>query len=256
MKSGRRAFLSMCMAACLAAGSANHSASAQVAQAVNPACVCPPNDWPLIGRYRDQNKKVLQEGSTGERVVFLGDSITEHWIAYHPPYFTSHNYLGRGIYGQTTPQILLRFRPDVVALKPQVVVILAGINDLAGNTGPESLEDIEGNLMSMIDLGNANHIRVILSSLLPVTDVYKPMTQKHRPADIQALNQWMQRYCGTGTCTYLNYYDSLLDGRGSLRSNLTEDGLHPNVAGYAVMEPLAESAIRRALAPRGSPGAK
>jgi len=143
--------------------------------------------------------------------------------------------------------MLLRFRPDVIALKPQIVVILAGTNDLAGNTGPESLDVIEGNLMSMVELGNANHIRVVLSSILPVTDMYKPITSKRRPADIVALNRWMESYCGSGACTYLDFYSSMIDAHGSLRSELTGDGLHPNAAGYLVMEPLAENSIRRAL---------
>jgi lysophospholipase L1-like esterase len=188
----------------------------------------------------------MQEGMA-HRVIFLGDSITEHWIIYHAQFFSVHAYLDRGIFGQTTPQMLLRFRSDVIALRPQAVVILAGTNDLAGNTGPETIEFIEGNLMSMVELGNANHLRVVLSSVLPVTDAYQPRTNKRRPADIRALNQWMKTYCARGICTYADYFDSMTDERGLLRSDLTNDGLHPNVAGYDIMEPIVENAIKQAL---------
>jgi lysophospholipase L1-like esterase len=216
-----------------------------VAQApgASQALPCSSVDWPSVGRFETQNKSVVAGRHDSYRVVFLGDSITEHWTSYDPAFFRDHPFLDRGIYGQTTPQILLRFQPDVVALKPQAVVILAGTNDLAGNTGPESLEYIEGNLAAMGQLGNANHIQVVLSSILPITDHYKPQSRRHPPADIRALNQWMQNFCRASGCIFLDYAASLSDAQGSLRPELTADGLHPNARGYLIMEGLVMKAL-------------
>jgi lysophospholipase L1-like esterase len=211
------------------------------------SCNCPPGDWPSIDRFKRDNRTALSQSPSMHHVVFLGDSITEHWIILRPSFFGSHGFLDRGIYGQTTPQILLRLRPDAVALAPKVVVILAGTNDLAGNTGPEGLDYIEGNLASMVEIARANKIAVVLSSVLPVNDVYTPRTSARRPEDIYRLNQWMSQYCAAGSCIYLDYFNRMIDGHGYLRAGLTDDGLHPNAAGYEIMEPLVENAIEQSL---------
>jgi lysophospholipase L1-like esterase len=213
-----------------------------LAQVSRPAMPCSCTDWPNVGRYASANKTVA---SQAHDVVFLGDSITEHWIVYDPDFFKEHPFLARGIFGQTTPQILLRFQPDVVALHPKIAVVLAGINDLAGNTGPESLEYIEGNLAAMVAVGKQSHIQVVLSSILPISDVYKQESLGHNPASIRALNSWMEGFCKQAGCFYLDYTAALSDASGSLKSNLTADGIHPNIAGYKVMDTLALAAIRQ-----------
>ncbi len=211
------------------------------------SCNCPPGDWPLLARFKNDNLALLGKSESARRVVFLGDSITERWIVDRPSFFASGGFVDRGIYGQTTPQILLRLRPDAIALSPKVVVILAGTNDLAGNTGPESAEYVEGNLASMVEIAKANHVAVILSSVLPVNDNYKPRTVTRKIADIMTLNRWMSHYCASGACVYLDYFSHMSDDHGYLRKELTNDGIHPNDAGYAIMEPLARDAIQRAL---------
>lgn len=180
------------------------------------------------------------------RVVYIGDSITESWATYFPALFPGKPYIARGISGQTTPQILMRFRQDVVQLKPTVVVILAGTNDIAGNTGPSTLEMIEHNLASMAEIARANRIRVVLSSVLPAYDY--PWKRGLDPAPkIVALNSWIRRYAEETGAVYLDYHSAMADARGGLRAELTRDGVHPNAAGYAVMAPLAEAAIARAM---------
>ena len=159
----------------------------------------------------------------------------------------SHRAINRGIGGQTTPQMVLRFRPDVIELHPKVVVILAGTNDIAGNTGPATLEEIEGNLTSMVELAHANKIKVVLSSVMPVCDYIKPQTTRRPPEKIVALNAWIQDYARVHKLVYLDYYSALLDDQKMLKKELTYDGLHPNDAGYAVIEPLAAEAVARAL---------
>src|SRR5215813_7653174 len=169
-------------------------------------------DWPQLARYHDANTKVTAPAKSEARVVFMGDSITDSW--QNPKYggfFPGKAYIDRGISGQTTPQMLIRFRPDVIALHPKVVVILAGTNDLAGNTGPMTLEAIEDNLISMCDLAGANHIEVVLSSILPVSDYDlrdgKPIVRTvQRPPDkILALNAWMKKYAAENKLVYLDY---------------------------------------------------
>jgi lysophospholipase L1-like esterase len=184
----------------------------------------------------------------------MGDSITDGWDAPNMGgFFPGKPYVNRGISGQTTPQMLIRFRPDVIDLKPKVVVILAGTNDLAGNTGPSTLEAIEGNLMSMAELARTNGIHVVLASLLPVSDYEvrdgKPIVQTVRraPDKIMALNAWMKNYAAANRLIYLDYFSSMVDGKGFLKDELSDDGLHPNAAGYAVMNPLAEAAIQSSL---------
>ena len=213
------------------------------------------NDWPALARYGADNARTPAPGGRERRVVFMGDSITDSWDdPRYGGFFPGKPYVDRGISGQTTPQMLLRFRADVIALKPQVVVILAGTNDIAGNTGPTTLEAIEGNLASMAELARANGIRVVLASLLPVSDYEKRpdgtaivRTTARPPAQIEALNAWMKRYAAENRLGYLDYYSEMADPKGFLKDELSDDGLHPNAKGYAVMAPLAERAIAAAL---------
>ena len=211
-------------------------------------------DWPQLARYHDANVKVTPATKNEARVVFMGDSITDSW--QNPRFggfFPGKPYIDRGISGQTTPQMLVRFRADVIALNPKVVVILAGTNDLAGNTGPMTLETIEENLTSMAELAKTNSIKVVLASVLPVSDYEqrdgKPIirTTQRPPEKIKALNDWMKSYAAKNKLSYLDYYSAMIDEKGFLKDELSEDGLHPNAKGYAIMRPLAEAAITRAL---------
>ena len=203
-------------------------------------------DWANTDRFKDENAKLGLPSSGEHRIVFMGNSITEGWINNRPDFFTGKPYVNRGINGQTTPQMLVRFRPDVINLKPAVVVILAGTNDIAGNTGPSILEMIMDNLISMSELAKANKIKVVLSSVLPVFDYpWKPGLQ---PADkIIALNVMIKNYADKNGIVYLDYFSSMVDERKGLKKELSGDGVHPNVAGYKIMEPLAEEAIKKAL---------
>jgi lysophospholipase L1-like esterase len=208
-------------------------------------------DWPQIGRYHDADGTVKPPAKNENRVVFLGDSITDGWKL--DQYFPGKGYINRGISGQTTPQMLVRFRPDVMDMKPKVVVILAGTNDLAGNTGPMSVEAIEGNIMSIAELAKANHIYVVLSSVMPVNDYEqrdgKPIVQTVRrpPAKILELNAWIKKYAADNDLGYLDYFAAMVDDKGFFKADITYDGLHPNAQGYEVMKPLAEEAIAKAL---------
>jgi lysophospholipase L1-like esterase len=211
-------------------------------------------DWPDLGRYRDANTKVAAPAKDEQRVVFMGDSITDGWDdPKYGGFFPGKPYIDRGISGQTTPQMLLRFRAEVIAVKPKVVVVLAGTNDIAGNTGPMSLEAIEDNLISMAELARANKIRVVLSSVLPISDYEardgKPIIQSVRrpPDQIKALNDWMRKYAADTHAIYLDYYSAMVDDKGFLKDELSDDGLHPNRKGYDVMAPLAQHAIDSAL---------
>lgn len=211
-------------------------------------------DWPDLARYNEDNKKVTPPTKTEQRVVFMGDSITDSWAdPIYGGFFPGKPYIDRGISGQTTPQMLIRFRPDVIALQPKVVVILAGTNDIAGNTGPTTLEAIEDNFRSMSELATANGIRVVLASVLPVSDYElrdgKPITQTVRrpPEKILALNRWLQEFAKTHHHVYLDYFSAMVDDKGFLKDALSDDGLHPNAQGYAVMAPLAEAAIAASL---------
>ncbi|SDS84574.1 Lysophospholipase L1 [Mucilaginibacter mallensis] len=203
-------------------------------------------DWPNLKRYQDVNSKVPPPSSGEKRVVYIGDSITDFWINNDSTFFASNSYLNRGISGQTTGQMLLRFRQDVIDLKPSVVVILAGINDIAQNNGPERLEDIFGNIISMVELARANHIKVVISSILPAFTI--PWRQAIDPVpQIAALNEMLKTYADKNKITYLDYFTAMADARKGLPANLSKDGLHPNLNGYKVMEPLAEKAIHEAL---------
>ncbi|HMI54901.1 MAG TPA: SGNH/GDSL hydrolase family protein [Gemmatimonadaceae bacterium] len=204
------------------------------------------NDWADLQKYREANAKLLPPVKNENRVVFIGNSITEGWVPYFAAMFPGKPYVGRGIGGQTTPQMLVRFRQDVIDLKPKVVVILAGTNDIAGNTGPSTVQMIEDNLASMAELAKSNGIRVVLSSVLPVYDYpWKPGLE---PAPkIIAINRWMKDYARKHREVYLDYHSAMADERGGMRSELSPDGVHPNEAGYRVMAPLAERAIEQAL---------
>jgi lysophospholipase L1-like esterase len=213
------------------------------------------SDWPDLARYREANAKVLPPAKEEQRVVFMGDSITDMWVLpKFGAFFPGKPYIGRGIGGQTTPQMLLRFRADVIALEPKVVVILAGTNDLAGNTGPISIEETEGNLASMAELARAHGIHVVLSSVVPVSNYGHDrdgnpvdIRLKRAPEKILELNAWIKKYATEQGCVYLDYFSAMVDEQGLLKRDLSEDGLHPNTAGYAVMAPLAERAIEDAL---------
>jgi lysophospholipase L1-like esterase len=204
-------------------------------------------DWPNLSRYRADNASVRPPAPGEERVVFMGDSITDGWGRKYGKFFPGKPYINRGISGQTTPQMLIRFRPDVIALKPKAVVILAGTNDIAGNTGPMSLEDIEGNLQSMAELATFSNIRVVMASVMPVSDYIRPQTERRPPEKIKALNEWIRAYAAKNGHIYLDYYSAMLDDAGVFKKELTYDGLHPNDAGYEVMGPLAQKAIDQAL---------
>lgn len=203
-------------------------------------------DWANTSRFKDDNAKLGLPGSGEKRVVFMGNSITEGWIRTSPEFFTGKSYVNRGISGQTTPQMLVRFRPDVINLKPALVVILAGTNDIAGNTGPSTLEMIMDNLISMCELAKANNIKVVLSSVLPAFDYpWKPGMQ---PVEkIAALNAMIKNYADQNGIVYLDYYSAMADERKGLPKELSGDGVHPNKKGYDVMAPLAEAAIKKAL---------
>lgn len=205
------------------------------------------NDWAGLRRYQAANATLAAPKPGENRVVFYGNSITDAWSQYFAAMFPGKPYIGRGISGQTTPQMLVRFHQDVAALQPKVVVILAGTNDIAGNTGPSTLEMIEDNLAAMTELAKQHHIRVVLSSVLPVFDYpWKPGLEP--AAKIIALNAWMKRYAAAVGETYLDYYTAMADARGGLPAAVSRDGVHPNEAGYRMMAPLAEAAIAGALA--------
>jgi lysophospholipase L1-like esterase len=204
------------------------------------------NDWANLSRFRYENVKIGRPAAGEKRVVFMGNSITEGWSRIDSEFFSGKPYVNRGISGQTTPQMLVRFRPDAINLKPAVIVILAGINDIAGNTGPSTLEMIEDNLASMVDLAKANGVPIVLSSVLPALDF--PWRQGLHPAErVVKLNSWIKIWAEKNGCVYLDYFTSMADERHGLKSALTYDGVHPNLAGYKVMEPLVESAIQEAL---------
>ncbi len=205
------------------------------------------NDYGGLAHYAQANASLPAAAPTDKRVMFFGDSITDFW--HIDQSFPGRGYVNRGISGQTTPQMLVRFRQDVIDLHPAVLVVLAGTNDLAGNTGPETLQQIEDDYATMAELARAHGIRVVYSSVTPVNDYIHPDTTVHRhPADILALNVWLKQYCAANRLVYLDYFPAMQDATGALRKELSGDGLHPNAAGYAVMAPLAQAAIVQALA--------
>src|SRR2546430_9478637 len=202
-------------------------------------------DWPDLADYRDVNATMAALAKDEQRVVFMGDSITDMWVLpQFGGFFPGKPYLGRGIGGQTTPQMFLRFRADVIALRPKVVVILAGTNDIAGNTGPITLEETEGNLASMAELGRANGIRVVLASVMPVSNYGhdrngNPLDVriKRPPEKILELNTWITKHAAGNGEVYLHYLSSTAEDQGLLKKDLSQDGLHPNAAGQPAMAP-------------------
>lgn len=204
------------------------------------------NDWAWLKRYEADNQKMPAPSKSEKRVVFLGNSITEGWINQDPGFFRDHGYINRGIGGQSTPQMLVRFREDVVNLHPQVVIILAGINDIAQNTGPSRLENVAGNIISMAEIAKANGIKVILCSVLPAFSFPWHPGIDPVPA-IAQLNKMLQDYAENNKLGFVNYYPAVVDDRRAFKKDLAIDGVHPNLAGYKVMEPLAEAAIEKAL---------
>jgi lysophospholipase L1-like esterase len=206
-------------------------------------------DWGGLTRYGSENTELPPVKPNDKRVVFLGDQVTENWGRGDSPFFAGKPYLNRGIAGQTTPQMLVRFHQDVVSLKPKVVVIEGGTNDLAAVMGPMTEGTMAENFMSMVELARANGIRVVLASVTPVCDCFTKQTGLRPQGKIIGLNGWIKEYAAKSDSVYLDYYSALADGR-NLKKELTVDGLVPNDAGYRVMAPLAEKAIAEALAKR------
>lgn len=203
-------------------------------------------DWPNLEQFEEANQKLSMPAADEERVVFMGNSITIGWLNKRPEFFEGKPYINRGISGQTTPQMLIRFRQDVVDLKPKVVVILAGTNDIAGNTGPSTLDMIADNLKSMAEIAHANNIKVVLSSVLPVYDY--PWKPGMEPAQkIIELNTMIKDYAKENEHIYLDYFSALVDDKNGLPKKYAEDGVHPTVEGYKMMEPMVEKAIDEAL---------
>ena len=201
-------------------------------------------DWANLGKYNEANSKLNMK--SGSRIVFMGNSITEGWMQDTTSFFYTKNYINRGIGGQTTPQMLVRFRADVLDIKADVVVILAGINDIAGNTGASTLEMVFNNIQSMTELAMANNIKVVLSSVLPASKLsWKPDVD---PAEkIVKLNGMINAYANKKGILYLDYYTSMVGDDKGLRKELTTDGVHVTLAAYKLMERLAERAIARVL---------
>jgi lysophospholipase L1-like esterase len=254
-----------------------HGANAQLANDFNPprSNCCLLNaaksladqleDWNQLGRYHQANEELKRQPADPRRVVFLGDSITDFWKL--DEYFPGKPYVNRGISGQTTPQMLVRMYPDVIELQPAAMVLLAGINDVSRNTGPSTAEMIEQNIMAMTELAQRHGIKVILCSLLPVSDYpflrqqkgdgppVPPrdrfprikMTETHPPSDILKLNAWMQEYANRVNAVYADYFMALVDEKGLLKDPDSADGLHPNPDGYKVMAPIAAAAIEKAF---------
>jgi lysophospholipase L1-like esterase len=208
-------------------------------------------DWANLKRYQSANEQLKTDSGWNHsiRAVFMGNSITDFWVRDSPDFFTNNDFIGRGISGQTSPQMLLRFRQDVIALHPKAVVIECGTNDIAGNTGPSTLEMTEDNIMSMAELAKVNKIKVILGSVLPANKFrWSPNVE---PADkIIALNEWIKDYAAKHHFGYINYYDALVDDQKGMKAAYSEDGVHPNKQGYEVMEKVAEPVIRKLVGKR------
>jgi lysophospholipase L1-like esterase len=198
------------------------------------------SDWPALCRYRAANESLRASG-VSSRIVFIGDSITENW-ALADPHFFGGGVVNRGISGQTTPQMLVRFRADVIALKPQVVHIMAGINDIAGNTGPTTSQDVKNNIVSMVELARANGIRVVLASIPPAAEFnWRP--QISPVPQIAALNTWLREYAAQNRLEYIDYHAVLVGPSGELRAELGNDGVHPNRDGYRIMRKVVEKQL-------------
>ncbi len=201
-------------------------------------------DWANLAKYETQNNQLPSKQSGEKRIVLMGDSITEFWSQLQPDFFTNTSYINRGISGQTTPQMLIRFRPDVLNLHPDVVVILAGVNDIAGNTGPSTNDAIFGNIISMVELAKANAIKVILCSVLPANNFYWRPNEKAAETIIQ-LNQLIQSYAKQHHIPYVDYHSAMADAKNGLPKEFSEDSVHPNLKGYQTMQPLLEKAVQK-----------
>lgn len=201
-------------------------------------------DWANLAKYETQNNQLPSKQSGEKRIVLMGDSITEFWSQIQPDFFANTSYINRGISGQTTPQMLIRFRPDVLDLHPDVVVILAGVNDIAGNTGPTTNDAIFGNIISMVELAKANAIKVILCSVLPANNFYWRPNEKAAETIIQ-LNQLIQSYAKEHDIPYVDYHSAMADAKNGLPKEFSEDSVHPNLKGYQTMQPLLEKAVRK-----------
>lgn len=205
-----------------------------------------PMDWANLEKYAAANKKLPAPAPNEKRVVFMGNSITEFWQYADTTYFKNKSYINRGISGQTSPQMLLRFRQDVIELKPYAVVILAGINDIAENTGPITMEAVFKNIQSMAELAKAKNINVILSSVLPANVI--PWRTQIKPAEkVIKLNSLIEEYCKKNKIYYVDYYSTMVDSKKGLDKKYSDDGVHPNLTGYKVMETLVEEAIQKVL---------
>ncbi len=203
-------------------------------------------DWPNLKRYQKENAKLMTPKPGEQRIVLMGNSITEQWSNMRPEFFKGKPYINRAIGGQTTPQMLLRFRQDVIHLKPSVVVIMAGINDIAGNTGPASIEMIEDNMISMMELAKANRIKIVLCSVLPAAKF--PWKPEKEPAEVVIkLNKKLKTYADKHSIVYVDYFTATVNASNGLKKDLGYDGVHPNAKGYSLMEPLLEKGIAKAL---------
>ncbi|MEB8345567.1 SGNH/GDSL hydrolase family protein [Flavobacteriaceae bacterium KMM 6898] len=203
-------------------------------------------DWGNLNKYREANAALEKVGNKQDRIIFMGNSIIEGWNDHNPEFFEDSAYINRGIGGQTTPQMLLRFRQDVLDLNPKVVVILAGINDIAGNTGPSTQKMIEDNIFSMAELAMLHGIKVVLSSVLPAFEF--PWAPGLEPSKkVIALNKSIKQYAETSDMVYLDYFSAMVDSRNGLLEIYTYDGIHPNTLGYQIMAPLAKAAVQKAL---------
>lgn len=201
-------------------------------------------DWANLKRFQQENSELLLPKANEHRVIFMGNSITEGWLSIRPEFFKNKPYLNRGISGQTTPQMLLRFRQDVINLKPSTVVLLAGINDIAENTGPSTIEMIANNIISMAELAKANQIKVIICSVLPANNF--PWRKGIKPAEkVRKLNVILQLYSYKNKLAYVDYYSAMVNDSHGLKKELGEDGIHPNKNGYLIMEPILEKAIKK-----------
>jgi acyl-CoA thioesterase-1 len=255
MKKLIRVYVPVCMACLIVGGWAQSTRSGTPAQAAPQVDTAKQiatmqgklDDWAQLGRYRAANATLPVPAADEKRVVFYGDSITDAWAQNPSGFFPGKNYVGRGISGQTTPQMLVRFQQDVVHLKPAVVVILAGTNDVAGNTGPSSLEMIEDNFESMAAIAKTNGIKMVISSILPAS--HYPWKPEAQPAEqIRVMNMRLKTLSAREGLVYLDYYTAIANAQGGLDPELAADGVHPTAKGYAVMSPLAEKAIAETLA--------
>ena len=201
-------------------------------------------DWANLKRFQQENSELMLAKAHEHRVVFMGNSITEGWLSIRPEFFKNKPYVNRGISGQTTPQMLLRFRQDVIHLKPSTVVLLAGINDIAENTGPSTIEMIVNNIISMAELAKTNQINVIICSVLPANNF--PWRKGIKPAEkVRKLNAILQSYSYENKLAYVDYYSAMVNDSDGLKKELGEDGIHPNKNGYLIMEPILEKAIKK-----------